>query len=245
MPYGVKVTGELKPHYVEKLGEDNGDNSVPGKIYQFDIDTEGFSIDQEQQIVAQLLTLEETTADLKITCIEATNDKRIMMQFTDTGPNSFSFIALMGTVPVILGLILVVVVAYALWTVYKGNEWILGLFIVGAIGVGFFFFTQGKISLPDKDIFSSKEDKKASEVAAKEGSKRAKLESLEKIITSYEGQIVKLEKQLADVTSSPPVSLYGYSNMQEARNDLNRKMRERQDALERAERNRETMLSAM
>jgi hypothetical protein len=103
MQYGTRIAGALKPRFVESAGID-ADLSVPGEVYQFDIETEGFSIEQEEQIIVQLLTLEEQTPDLKILHINAdANSNVITMQFTDTGPNPFSFIGLLGAMLLFLG----------------------------------------------------------------------------------------------------------------------------------------------
>lgn len=146
MQYGKFVAGKLEPRFVESAGL-----SAPGGIYQADIETDG--IPDEAAAIAQLLMLEEQVPDLKLLYINTNVSTGVItMQFTDLGPDSFSFIGLMGAMPVLLGLILVAVVAYTLWTVYSSSAWLLWAMLALGAGVAFFYFTSGKISMPTAPI---------------------------------------------------------------------------------------------
>lgn len=152
MQFGTKVTGRLKPIYVETL-----DLSTPGELYQVDIETEG--IVDEEGAVAQLLTLEQQFPDLKIVYINTdTRSNVITIQFMDKGPGQFSFTGLIGAIPAILGIIFIAVIAFVLWQIYSVNPiWLWALLALGA-GVAFFYFTSGHIAAPAKPIYEKKKE---------------------------------------------------------------------------------------
>lgn len=134
MQYGSKINGRLIP-IIATL--DTLPITKPGEIFELEIQTEG--ITDETVVIQQLLTLEDTTTDLKILYIDTNRQNNIItMQIQDAGPAGFSLSGFLTTMPSILILMGVVVAAYLLWQLYTQNP--IWLWVIAALGGAIAFY---------------------------------------------------------------------------------------------------------
>jgi len=186
LQYGQKIRGKLVEKHLPSertLIATADDLTVAGGVYQIDLETNG--VPNPQAAIDQLLLLEDQEPDLKILHINADPKSTVItIQFMDKGPGQFSFTGLLASMPILLGLVFIVVIAYVLWTVYSSNPLI--LLFLGAIGAGvaFFYFTSGKISSSSAPIYKPRKDDELTtgKVATQE-------RALNKLITQQEDRI--------------------------------------------------------
>lgn len=135
MQYGARVSGILKPLFVDSLSM-----SKPNEIYELHIETDGVS--DEAMAIQQALMLEEQFPDLKVLYVETTPN-RITMQITDIGPSPWSFSGVFSAIPAIFVIVGIIIVGVILLQVYQTNPLILwGLVLIG--GVVTFYLLLGE-----------------------------------------------------------------------------------------------------
>jgi hypothetical protein len=171
MLYGSRVKGQYKTLYPATLGD-----TKPGEVFDFEIEVEDFS--DENAAITQILTLEQTTPDLKVLYAETNpQTRKINVQMMDTGPGSWSIAAILTNIPSLLIVAGIIVAGILVYQIYMSpTGWLLPALVIIGGGVLIYYFV-GRGFVGGQDAFAPKTMKMESE-AEKETREEQKAERI-------------------------------------------------------------------